>query len=117
MFGFNFGSKSSVNINGVNIVGKDIHVRNGVLMVDGVEYDKSKDIFQGKVINIQVHGNVEKLDTVTGEVSVTGNVIDVSTTSGHVKVGGNVNNVKTVSGDVQAKQIGSAKTVSGDISI
>lgn len=116
MFNFKFGSKSSININGVTIEGNDISVVNGRIMVDGVEHSSSTTLMKAPKITIHVNGNVNELGTVSGDVNITGNVNSAKSTSGDFTIKGDVQTVTTVSGDVEARKINSAKTVSGDIS-
>lgn len=116
MFGFKFGSRSSITINGVTIEGKDIRMSNGRLIVDGVEHPNSNAFMKEPEITIHVNGNVDEVSTVSGDVNITGNVDSAKSTSGDISIKGDVETVTTVSGDVEARKINSAKTVSGDIS-
>lgn len=104
----------NIVINGHNVVGRNIVVRNNVVTVDG----KTINIEESKVINITVNGDLEKLDVdACDTVSISGNVTgDVGTVSGDIKCGDIGGSAKTVSGDIKAKTInGKCSTVSGDI--
>ncbi len=96
--------KGNVNINGVNYTGNNISIINGDIVggdviVDGVTMTKG---LQGN-IEVTVIGNCNKVETISGDVTVQG---DVSC------------GVKTMSGDVSAHDIkGGVKTMSGDINL
>ncbi|BBI61734.1 hypothetical protein [Vreelandella sulfidaeris] len=107
--------KSRIIIDGRDFVGSSVSIdARGKVVVDGVS---QSDTLIGD-IQITVNGDVERLDTASGDVEVTGNVGQVTTVSGDVEVSENVlGNVKTVSGDVDCNAIGgSVSTVSGDVS-
>ena len=108
----------------------NLSMKNGRIVVDGREFrGNNVTISDGKVvvdgvlqsgeltgdINIVVHGDIEKLQNTSGDVTAK-NVGSIKTTSGDIKceeVGGSIS---TVSGDVSCGDIsGSVKTVSGDI--
>lgn len=102
-----------ININGRIFSGKSVVVKNGKVFVDGKSVESDE-----KEIKIEVTGNIETL-TVDhcDEVKVTGDVSKLKTMSGDVTIGGDVKgNVETMSGDVRCGNItGKVKTVSGDI--
>lgn len=117
-------------INGKRFVGKNVSIKNGEIVVDGVNVTPNE-----KTINIEVAGNIEtlKVDScdkiiVTGDVTnlqngsgdITCKNISGSTTSGsgNIEVEGYIGgNVQTGSGDVNCKGYinGNVKTGSGDI--
>ena len=70
-----------------------------------------------KIINITVNGNVDFIETATGDVAVTGNVTQVQTASGDITISGDTTNATAMSGDITAKKIGSATSMSGDVTI
>lgn len=105
--------KINGNIVGGNLVGRNVSVINGRVIVDGKDLTPEE-----KVINIEVTGNIDLLsaDACT-QISVKGDVKTVKTMSGDVDISGNVNgSVSTMSGDVTAQKIeGNASSMSGDI--
>lgn len=110
----------AINIDGKSYIGNNIVIKNNEVWIDGVKQDTSNQ----KEINIVVNGNIESLDvlscvnkisiigdvakvkTSTGDVSIEGNVSgDVSTSTGDVKVDGHIyGNVKTTTGDIKYKK-------------
>ena len=122
---------NQVIINGKKYTGgNSIVVSNNKVIIDGVDQSPSKckkiDIkIVGNVENLEVdtcntinvHGDVNSLQTTSGDVDVSGNVTDsVDSTSGDIECGDVGGSVKSVSGDIKCKNInGSVKTVSGDI--
>ncbi len=104
---------STININGVNITGRNITVKNNRVIIDG------KDVTpDSKQINISVQGDVGDIKVdMCEKIIVTGNASQVSTTSGDIEVGGSVGgSAKTISGDINCGNIGGdASTMSGDI--
>lgn len=103
---------STISINGQDYSGRNIVIRNGNVIIDG-----RKVTSEDKVINIVVTGDIQDLTVDSCDsVTVHGNVNSLQTTSGDVSCH-NVGDVKTVSGDVEAQVIeGNVRTVSGDIS-
>ena len=105
---------ATVIINGVTYIGRSISVNNGKVTVDGQTV-----IPEGKEINISVVGDINELNVDSCyKIDVKGNVDKVGTTSGDVTVNGNAGNVNTVSGDVNVEKDvnGSISTTSGDVS-
>lgn len=101
----NNSSSNNVTLNGAKII------------VDGVDYNIS-DYTTDQVIKVEVHGDVKKVQTSSGDVTVNGNVNQVESASGDIDVTGEVNgNLSTMSGDitVQGDIHGNTKTMSGDI--
>lgn len=99
-------------IDGREFRGKNISITGKKVIVDGVEQD-------GELIGdvkIDIHGDVEKIDSGSGSVTVSGSCGTVQTMSGDVECGNVSGNVKTMSGDVTCGSIGgSVSTMSGDI--
>lgn len=63
------------------------------------------EIIKAKEIKIEIHGDVNNVETVSADVVVSGNVQNVKTVSGDVKVFGDVtSNIKTISGDIINKK-------------
>lgn len=105
---FNFGNKSTTIT-----CSKSVIIKNGKVWIDGKEIDTTD-----KVINVNITGNVDKIDIdYCNQLTVTGNCNSVNTVSGNVKIEGDVaKNVETTSGDVRTRDIGgNVKTVSGDV--
>ena len=102
---------STISINGQDYSGRNIIIRNGNVIIDG-----RKVTSEDKVINIVITGDIQDLTVDSCDrVTVHGNVNSLETTSGDVSCH-NVGDVKTISGDVDAQLIeGNVKTVSGDI--
>ncbi|WP_407305814.1 hypothetical protein [Acinetobacter sp.] len=103
----------TVNINGAYISGSNIFIRGNKIMVDGQDHTPD-----AKIINIEVHGNIQALNVDACEkVTVHGSAGSVITISGDVVIGGNVTGgVRTVSGDVNCGDVhGDIDTVSGDV--
>ena len=83
----------------------------GSVIVDGVD--------QGSLVgpvNVELFGDVQTLETVSGDVDVSGSVGSISTQSGDVECGDVTGNVSTMSGDVTCGGIGgNVSTMSGDV--
>lgn len=104
-----------ITVNGVAFSGKNVSIHNGVVTVDGVVQDAK--FTTEPVIKVEISGDVEKLETISGDVTVNGSVGRVKTTSGDIECGDIAGNAETLSGDIKCKKIGGkARTVSGDIS-
>jgi DUF4097 and DUF4098 domain-containing protein YvlB len=114
-------------INGM-VVDGDLVITNGKVFVNGKQVTTD-----GKVINISIEGNVDRLQvdacdkifvngdvgsvsTASGDITLNECKGNIHTTSGDVDCSGDCNNIQTVSGDVKVRYAnGSIKTVSGDI--
>lgn len=92
----------------------NLSMKSGKIVIDGKEFVGS---------NIQISGNKVIIDSVTqdgelvGDINITinGDVKSIENTSGVVSAS-NVGSVKTVSGDVYCADVsGDVKTVSGDV--
>lgn len=122
------GGRSVTMVNGGSVViirkgkrytlrGNRIEQRGGEWYVDGQRYD-----FDGEPMNleqctvkIEIHGQVERLVTEAGDVTVYGDCQQVSTQSGDVTCQEAVD-ISTMSGDVTCKgRPNSVRTMSGDI--
>lgn len=87
---------------------------NGNVIING----KTVDVIEDKKIEVFVIGDVESIQTTSGNITVDGSVSkNVKTVSGDVLVFGEIRgDVQTVSGGVKSEKIlGNVKTVSGDI--
>jgi hypothetical protein len=102
----------TINISGRHITGGDLTIKNGRVVVDGVDCTP-----EGKEITISVQGDVQmiKVDACT-KIEVSGSVATLNTMSGEVHCGDVSGSVKTMSGDVHCGDVGgSVNTMSGDI--
>ena len=107
-------SSNTVTINGTTYHGNTVTIKDGKVIVDGKEVECKE-----KEIHISVTGDVDTIETASGDVEVSGDANIVSSTSGDVVVKGSVNgDVETVSGDVDVcgDIHGKVTTVSGDVS-
>lgn len=112
LFGAVLKAGASVNIDGKSFSGRSVQIINDRVIIDGVEQDGS---LVGPV-SVTVHGDVERLETVSGNVEVSGSCGHVKTMSGDVRCGNVSGDVGTMSGDVTCGPIaGSVKSMSGDI--
>lgn len=102
----------SVTVDGRTFNGRNIQISGDKVIVDGVEQDGS---LVGP-ISIQVNGDVERLESSSGSVTVQGGAGSVKTTSGDVRCGDVQGSVNTMSGDVNSGKIsGNVSTMSGDV--
>jgi len=101
-----------ITINGVTFSGSNITVSKGKIIIDG------KDVTpDSKNINITVNGNINSVEVdVCDKFTITGDVDSVQTASGDVDIKGNAGSINTMSGDVDCWNVkGSIRTMSGDI--
>lgn len=107
--------KVVINAKVIETNGKSLSIDgNGNVIIGGNIVNTIED----KKIEVLITGDVENLQTTSGNISVDGNVSkNVKTVSGNVRVSGEISgDVQTVSGDIKSEKIlGSVKTVSGDI--
>lgn len=83
---------------GMELSGNNITIKNGKVIVDGVEMNNDERVFIGR---ISIKGNVQNLVIDSSDVTVNGNVETFSGKSGKVIINGSVNgNVTTSSGSV-----------------
>lgn len=97
--------------------GNRIEKRDGQWYVDGkaVDWDAVGGKCETDAVSIEIHGNVQNLHTVSGDVKVVGDVQDINTTSGDVECQ-SAYNIHTMSGDVTCGSVGgNVTTLSGDI--
>jgi hypothetical protein len=107
-------SNSTVSINGQTYSGNNVSIINGNVVIDG---NKQDQVLEGP-ISVVVNGNVDRVETTSGDVDVTGSTGTVSTMSGSVTCGGNISgDVSTMSGSVRCDGSigGSVETMSGSI--
>lgn len=116
----NIANGGEVNINGrvFHGAGQISIDGNGNITVNAQNgsYQRTMDGRTMPAIQIAIIGNVQSIQTASGNVGVKGSIGSVNTTSGDVScdaIGGSAN---TTSGNIQASTIhGSANTVSGNI--
>ena len=97
--------------------GNRIEKRDSDWFVDGkrFDFDGEKMDLEKDIVKIEIHGNVEKLHTETGDVTINGDVGSVQTASGDVQCN-EAATISTMSGDVTCKgRPNSVSTMSGDI--
>lgn len=98
------GIKSNkIVINGTQISGGSILIRDGKVFIDGKELDENKvsSMINNANIKIEINGDVEQVDTVSGDVVVNGLVgKNINTVSGDVRAGSVYGYVSTVSGSI-----------------
>lgn len=101
------------------ITGKQLERRAGVWYRDGKpvsDSDTGGAYDDLDVVTLEIHGDVEQLSTVSGDVSVSGDVGNIATASGDIRCQTVRGSVSTASGDVHCSSIGgSVSTMSGDI--
>ncbi len=107
-------SANSITINGKVFKGNNVSMRNGVVIIDGVE--QGEDFSKEQIINVEIHGNVDELSTGSGNVT-TLSAKSVKTGSGNISVSGSIEgDASTVSGDIDSDIIkGNASSMSGNI--
>lgn len=105
---------STVTVNGRTYQGSSVSIINGRVIVDGKEMS---DESSSPKIEVSIQGNVERLETASGDVTVHGMVQGgLSTVSGDIECHAVHGPVSSVSGDIRCSSIaGSVSTVSGDI--
>lgn len=110
----NLRTKSNVTINGTTYRGDNIQITSSnKVVINGVIQTNS---LQGPV-HVVVHGNVEKLETGSGDV-VCETVGSIKTGSGDISCGHVKGSIQTGSGDVDCGNVhGNVKTGSGDVSM
>lgn len=104
--------KSSIRINNNTYSGKNIQIINGKVIVDGQDVTPVE-----KEIYITVDGPVQNLKVdACSTITINGDVETVETGSGDVSCGNVKTDVTTGSGDVECKEIGgSVRTGSGNV--
>jgi hypothetical protein len=106
---------SSIIINGQVVSGSDVIIsgNNTIVHVDGKEVTYP----QSPTLHIEIRGNVDNVNTASGDITIHGQVNgNVDTASGDVRCGNVGGNVDTASGDVSCGNVsGNVETVSGDI--
>lgn len=99
-------------IDGREFAGQNISINGNKVTVDGVVQD-------GELvgdIRIEIYGDVDHIDSGSGDVTVSGSAGTVSTMSGSVECGSVGGFVKTMSGNVTCGAVtGSVSTMSGNV--
>jgi len=114
---FRSGETGTVIVNGKEYRGSSISIsgdNHGQIIIDGVAV--SEGVCVAGPISITVHGDVDSLSTVSGDVEVYGNCGSVASTSGSVSCGVVQGDVTTVSGSIRCADVGgNVRSVSGSI--
>jgi hypothetical protein len=98
--------------------GDRIEKRDGQWYVDGkaIDWEDLGGKYEDENVSVEIYGNVERLQTRSGDIKVVGDVQNITTTSGDVECQ-SAYNINTTSGDVTCGPVGgSVNTISGDIS-
>lgn len=82
-----------VNVNGHSVVGRNVTVINGKVIVDG----KPVDIPEAKEIHVTIEGDLGSLRLDAGQVTIQGSVGDVQMDNGSVSVGMDIKGKVTLS--------------------
>ena len=104
---------ASIIINGKTYNGSNISMNGNNITIDGASVS-----FTDKVINITVNGNIDKLDvTSCDKLEIHGDVDKAKTMSGDINCRDIKGDASTMSGDIkcQGSSLGNVKTTSGDI--
>jgi hypothetical protein len=108
----NLTGRGRVVIDGKEFTGRNVKIDGNKVIIDG-------EVQDGELIgdvSIKVFGNVETLNTTSGDVTAR-NVGSIKTTSGDVECGNVSGSISTMSGDVDCEDIsGDVSTMSGDVS-
>lgn len=118
-----------IQINGKTYRGDNLSIINGKFVIDNEDVTPNEKEIRIEVngnigtLNVdvcedlQITGDVDKVRTLSGDITITGNARSkVETQSGDIVCGDVYGNVKTMSGDVKSGHIsGDVNTMSGDI--
>lgn len=102
-----------IRINGIEVsFGRKVRIENGRVKVDGEDVTP-----EGKVIKIEIQGNVDSLMVDSCDtVQVAGDVDSLEVKAGDVTCRDVSGSVSTMAGDVNCNNVGgSVRTMSGDI--
>lgn len=112
------GISGNVTYNGktINIPrGSRFEMADGQVLINGKPFEQYNEA-ECPIIKIEVTGNVDTIETESGDVTVNGHIHNVSTMSGDVRCDNVEGNVNTMSGDVASSSIkGHCSTMSGNI--
>lgn len=86
-------NNSTIIVDGQSYTGKEAELR---MFVDGVQ---QAGTFSG-IIKIEVHGDCEEVETMSGSVHISGDAGRVETMSGAIRCGKVSGRVNTMSGDI-----------------
>lgn len=87
----------------------------GQILIDGKPFEQYNEA-DCPIIKIEITGNVESIETESGDVTIQGDASNIHTMSGDVRCNAVSGNVNTMSGDVTCDNIkGHCSTMSGDI--
>lgn len=113
------GISGNVTYNGktINIPrGSRFEMIDGKVLINGKPFEQYNEA-DCPIIKIELTGNVESIETESGDVTIThGDAHNIHTMSGDVRCNNVEGNVSTMSGDVTCNSIkGHCSTMSGDI--
>ena len=105
-------NSNKISVNGQKFQGNSITITKDGVFIDGELQSSTLD----PNIEIHIYGDVDKLESGSGNVTVKGYVNYVSTGSGDVNCGDVTGSIKTGSGDVDCGKVtGNINTGSGDV--
>lgn len=91
-------------------------INNSIISINGQEFKCTS-----KIVKIEVQGDVKKVESTQGDITVHQNVTgSIKTTQGNIEVGGDIEgDLETTQGNIRVKGnvTGSCKSVMGDIRI
>ena len=103
----------NIKINGKSYKGNNVVIVGDKVIIDGV----TQDAEIGQTVNIEIEGNVEKIENEVGDITVRGGAGTIKTASGDISCGDVGGSVSTMNGDVDCGNVGgSVSTMNGDIS-
>lgn len=112
------GISGNVTYNGktINIPrGSRFEMIDGKVLINGKPFELYNEA-DCPIIKIEITGNVESIETESGDVTIQGDASNIHTMSGDVRCNAVSGNVNTMSGDVTCDNIkGHCSTMSGDI--
>lgn len=112
------GISGNVTYNGktINIPrGSRFEMIDGKVLINGNPFEQYNEA-DCPIIKIEITGNVESIETESGDVTIQGDASNIHTMSGDVRCNAVSGNVNTMSGDVTCDNIkGHCSTMSGDI--
>jgi DUF4097 and DUF4098 domain-containing protein YvlB len=105
---------SNIIVNGVRYSGNSVTINNGKIIIDETTIPEDE-----KTVYISIEGNVTNLKVDACEIiTVTGDVEHLETISGDVNCKAITGNVTTLSGDVKCSAVnGNVTSMSGDVKV
>ena len=106
----------SINNKKINVVGNNITISNGKVIVDGKEVSDLSEI-EGKQITINIEAKVDSLSVDNGIVNAKDVGGDVVTKNGNIQCSNVQGNVTSKNGNIKANTVhGDCETKNGNIS-